>query len=293
MLDRGQGQDWFASREIVVEAVLAALGLYLFVVHMLTAKQPFLPPGLFKDRNFVCGVSMVFCTGMVMLASSALMAPYLESLAGYPVETAGLSMAPRGIGTMIGMQIASRLSGRFDHRKLMAFGLLTLGAALYSMSSWTPAVSQQQMMLTLLTQGFAIGFVFNPMTVMAFTTLPASLRPYSTSLQSLCRNLGQALGVSITSMMLVRSTQVSHADLAAGITPFDRVLQGNDAVSHLLDPATKHGAALLDQMINYQAQIIAYNNDFRMMTLVVVPPLLLLLVMRRHVRPAAVPAAGD
>ena len=63
---------------------------------------------------------MVFCTATVMLASSALMAPYLESLAGYPVETAGLSMAPRGIGTMIGMQMASRLSNLVDHRKLMA-----------------------------------------------------------------------------------------------------------------------------------------------------------------------------
>jgi len=113
-------------------------------------------------------------------------------------------------------------------------------------------------------------------------------------LQALCRNIGQAVGVSITSLMLVRNTQTSHADIASVITPFDRVLQGNDAVSHMLDPATRQGAAILDQMINHQAQIIAYNNDFRMMTLVVVPPLLLLLVMRRHERkPAVAPAAGD
>ncbi len=91
--------------------------------------------------------------------------------------------------------------------------------------------------------------------------------------------------MSVTSLMLVRNTQTSHADIAAVITPFDRTLQGNDAVSHMLDPATRHGAAMLDQMINHQAQIIAFNaNDFRMMTLVVVPPLLLLLVMRQHER---------
>ena len=100
--------------------------------------------------------------------------------------------------------------------------------------------------------------------------------------------------MSVTSLMLVRSTQASHADIAAGITPFDRVLQAGDAVSHMLDPATRHGAAMLDQMINHQAQIIAFNNDFRMMTLVVVPPLLLLLVMRKHEqRPVVAPAAGD
>jgi MFS transporter, DHA2 family, multidrug resistance protein len=305
LLDRGQKLDWFSSPEIIVEAVLACLGLYLFIVHMFTAQRPFLPPGLFKDRNFVAGVSMVFCTATVMLASSALMAPYLESLAAYPVETAGLSMAPRGVGTMIGMLTASRLSNLFDHRKLMAVGLVVLGLALHSMSYWTPDVSQSTMMVTLLIQGFGIGFTFNPMTVVAFTTLPAALRGYATSLQALCRNLGQAVGVSLTSLLLVRNTQATHADIAAGITPFDRVLQAGDTTSHMLDPATRHGAAMLDQMINHQAQIIAFNSDFRMMSLVVVPPLLLLLVMRRHERrpaaaavpasgaAAAVPAAGD
>ena len=293
MLDRGSSLDWFGSREIVIEAVLAALGLYLFVVHMFTAKEPFLPPGLFKDRNFVCGVTMVFFTGTLLLASSSLMAPYLENLAGYPVEAAGLSMAPRGIGTLIGMQLASRLTAKFDHRKVMAMGLLLLGAAFDSMSAWTPDVPQSRMMLTLVVQGFAIGFVFNPMTVMAFTTLPAALRPYSTSLQALCRSLGQAVGVSVTSMMLVRNTQVSHADMAGGITPFDRVLQGHDAVAQALSPDTAHGAALLDQMINHQAQIIAFNDDFSLMKFVVLPPLLLLLLMRPHVRAPQVQAAAD
>ena len=290
MLDRGQKLDWFSSREIIAEAVLAGLGFYLFLVHMLTHKQPFLPPALFKDRNFVCGVAMVFCTATLMLASSALMAPYLESLAGYPVETAGWALAPRGLGVMIGMQVASRLSHVIDHRKLMATGLLTMGLALYSISFWTPDVADHVMMGTLLMQGFGTGMVFNPMTVVAFTTLPSHLRGYATSMQSLCRNLGQAVGVSVTSLMLVRNIQASHEGIAAQITPFDRVLQGNNAVSHMLDPTTRHGVALLDKMVDHQAQIIAFNNDFRMMTFVVIPPLLLLLLMRRHARPAASPS---
>jgi DHA2 family multidrug resistance protein len=153
------------------------------------------------------------------------------------------------------------------------------------------------MMLTLIVQGFSIGFVFNPMTVMAFITLPAQFRGHATSLQALGRNIGQAIGVSVTSFTLTRSIQTNHADIAAGITPFDRALQGNNAVAHMLDPFTRHGAVLLDRMIDHQAQIIAYNNDFRLMTLVVVPPLFLLLFMRRHVPSVpsvtVAPAAGD
>jgi hypothetical protein len=78
-----------------------------------------------------------------------------------------------------------------------------------------------------------------------------------------------------------------HADLAGRITPFDRLLQGTGAVARYFDPATAHGAALLNATINRQAQIIAYNNDFFAMTFIVVPPLLLLLLLRRAPPPPA------
>ena len=52
MLDRGEQLDWFSSTEIVVEAVVAALAFYLFLVQIFTAKQPFIDPQIFKDRNF-------------------------------------------------------------------------------------------------------------------------------------------------------------------------------------------------------------------------------------------------
>jgi DHA2 family multidrug resistance protein len=291
MLDRGQLLDWFTSREIIVEAVLAGLAFYLFVVHMFTADKPFLPPALFKDRNFASAIIMVFCVSSVMLATAALLAPYLQNLAGYPVYTAGWVMAPRGIGIIASMFLAARMGMRVDQRKIMAVGLVILGWALYSMSTWTPDVTANEMMLTMVIQGFSVGLVFNPLQVMAYTTLSASLRGEATSVQSLARNVGSAIGISVVSFSLTRSIQTTHADIAAGLTPFDRVLQGNNPVSQMLDPATRHGAVMLDQMVNHQAQIIAYNNDFRLMMLTIIPPLLLLFLMRRHARP--VPAVGD
>jgi DHA2 family multidrug resistance protein len=291
MLDRGQELDWFSSREIIVEATLSGLGFYLFIAHMFTADKPFLSPALFRDRNFVSGMIMVFFVSSVMLATAALLAPYLQNLAGYPVYTAGWAMAPRGFGTIASMFLASRLGMLYDQRKIMAIGLLILGWALWIMSTWTPDVTQHEMMLVMVLQGFSIGLVFNPMTVMAYTTLSSQLRGEGTALQSLARNIGSAIGISVTSFTLTRSVQANHADIAATITPFDRVLQGGDAVSHLLNPATRHGAAMLDRMVNQQAEIIAYNNDFRLMTLTILPPLALLLLMRRHARPAPAGAA--
>jgi DHA2 family multidrug resistance protein len=287
MLDRGQELDWFSSREILVEAVVAGTGFYLFIVHMITSDRPFLSLGLFTDRNFSSGMVMVFCVSSVMLASGVLLAPYLQNLAGYPVATAGWAMAPRGIGMMGSMFLAARMGMLVDQRKIMAVGLLILGAALFQMSRWTPDIPEADTMLTLVLQGFAMGLVFNPLSVMAYTTLTPQLRGEATAMQSLARNIGSAIGVSVTSFTLTRGVQMTHADIASGITPFDRTLQMGDGASRLLNPATRHGAALLDQMIDHQARIIAYNNDYRLMMLTIVPPLLLLGFMRRHARPVA------
>lgn len=216
----------------------------------------------------------------------------LHDLAGYPVYTAGWALAPRSIGTIAAMYLAARMGMQVDQRKIMAVGLVILGWALWVMSTWTPDVTEHELWFALIAQGFAVGLVFNPMTVMAYTTLSTQLRGEGTALQSLARNIGPAIGISVTAFTLSRQEQVNHADIAAVITPFHRVLQAGNAVSHILDPATRNGAALLDRIVNQQAAIIAYNNDFRLMTLTVVPPMPLLLLMRRHQRPAAA-AVGD
>jgi DHA2 family multidrug resistance protein len=288
MLDRGQDQDWFSSREIVIEAVLAGLGIYLFVVHMLTADKPFIPPAVFRDRNFATAVAMMFSIGIVLLASSALLAPYLQNIAGYPVQTAGLAMAPRGIGTMAAMMLAGRLGSRFDMRKLMAIGLLMLSWSLWDMSGWTPDISSRRLLIAIIVQGFGMGLIFNPLSVMAFTTLQARLRGDGAALLSLFRNIGSAIGVSVTSFSLIHNTQVSHADMAALATPFNRNLQGG-AIGHWLNPGTTHGAGVLDQMITRQAQIIAYGDDYIMMTCVTMLTLFLVLLMRRPGATAAKP----
>ena len=281
MLDRGQDQDWFSSREIITEAVLGGLGIYLFTVHLFTARDPFIRPSLFRDVNFSSGLVMMFAVGTILVSSSSLMAPWLQELANYPVETTGLVMAPRGIGTMVAMMISGRVSTKVDPRLLMAIGILSLSWSLWEMTGWTPDVSETRLIATIVIQGVGLGFVFIPLQVLAFATLAPALRTDGASLFSLFRNIGAAVGVSITSAMLARNTQALHAEISANITPFNRALQSGGAVQHLLNPATHHGAAMLDQIVNQQAQITAYADDYKLMIFTTLPSLLLLLLMRR------------
>ncbi len=281
MLDRGQNQDWFSSPEIIAELVLGLLGVYLFVVHMITGKKPFIPPAMFRDRNFSTGVVVMFAAGTVLVSSSSLMAPWLQTLANYPVEAAGLIMAPRGVGTMAAMMTGGRLAAHMDPRKLMAFGIILLVWSIWDMTAWTPDVAQWRIMLTITIQGAGLGFLFIPLQVLAFATLPGQYRTDGASLFSLFRNIGAAIGVSVTSSMLVHNTQILHEEIGGSVTPFNRALTNGGAVEHLWDPATRHGAALLNGVIDRQAQIIAYVDDYKMMIFTTAPMLLLLLLMRR------------
>jgi len=288
MLDRGTTKDWFGSTEIVIEAILAALGLYLFAVHMFTAKKPFIPKEMFADRNLISAIILMFMLGMVLLASSALLPPFLQNLGGYTVTDTGLLMAPRGVGTMVAMMFAGRLAMRVDARKLMAGGTLLLLWSMWEMSRWTPAVTPWDLVSVTFIQGIGMGFVFVPMNMVAFATLSPVYRTDASALLNLIRNVGSAIGISITTTVLANSIQVAHAQLAEHVNMFNRNLTVN-APSMMWNPQLPFGAAQIDQLVNFNAAVIAYANDFLFMFFISLPALIVILLMKR---PPIVPQAG-
>jgi len=280
MLDRGTDKAWFESTEIIAEGVIGALGLYIFIVHMLTSARSFIPREIFKDRNFVSALMLMFVLGLVLLASSALLPPYLQNLGGYTVTETGLLLAPRGIGTMFAMMFAGRLAFRMDARYLMGFGVLLLLWSLWEMSRWTPDISSHWLIATTFIQGIGMGFVFVPMNLVGFATLPPAYRTDASAVLNLIRNVGMAIGVSITTTVLASSIQVAHAQLAEHVTPFNRAL-GVNAPGMMWNWHLPFGVEQVNAMIERNAQIIAYANDFLLMFLISAPALLVLLFMKR------------
>jgi MFS transporter, DHA2 family, multidrug resistance protein len=145
------------------------------------------------------------------------------------------------------------------------------------MTGWTPAVTDGTVIIATMLQGVGLGFVFVPLQVIAFATLDPLLRTEGTALLSLLRNVGSAIGISITNALVSQNTQQEHSILSGFITPFNRAIRGT-AID--LMPTTPHGAQVLDGMVNRQAQIIAYNNDWKLMMMTALPMLLLLPLMR-------------
>ena len=287
-LDRGETKDWFGSDEIIAEAVLAVLGFYLFTVHMLTSDRPLLPKGIFTDRNMLSAMLMMFLVGLVLLSSSALLAPYLQKLSGYSVRAAGLEMAPRGFGTMAAMMICGRIGTRIDVRLQMLVGIALLLASLYWMTLWTPDVSSNWIITVIVIQGAGIGLVFMPLQLIAFATLSPSLRGDGAAAMSLTRNIGMAIGTSVTGAIVTQMSQYEHAVLSYFVTPFAHVF--TSGAMALVDPRTPQGAETMNQMVDRQASIIGYGDAFKALMLSSVPCIFLLFMMRK---PKAAPKKPD
>ena len=278
MLDRGQLRDWFSSTEIWIEATVAGIALYLFVVHMLTTvKPPFVSTSLFKDRNFLTGNVFIFIVGAVLFATLALLPPLLQDLLNYPVLTTGLVTAPRGLGTFCAMFVVGRIMGRIDTRLIIAIGF-----ALTAFSSWQMAGFDLQMDSRIviwsgLAQGLGTGFVYVPLAAVTFATLSPALRNEGTAIFSLTRNLGSSIGISIVETLLTRNTQIVHSTLAEHVTRFSPVLRAQ--VPNGLP--TMQTLAALNASVTQQASMIAYNNDFKLMMVLSLASIPLVLLLRK------------
>ena len=290
MLDRGADLDWFNSSEVVIEAGLALAGLWVFIVHTATAGEPFLDKRLFMDRNFSAALTLIFFVGIILLATMALLPPMLQNLFGYPIITVGLVLAPRGLGTMASMLVVGRLVRLVDPRLLIGFGLGLTVLSLYQMTFFSLAMTDGPVIWTGVIQGFGLGFVFIPLSTIAFTTLDPRLRTDATSLFNLVRNLGSSIGISIMAAQLTANAQINHATLAAHINVFNPNLAvlGIPA-SMLATPAGAQMAAIVNSLINQQSLMIAYIDDFKLMFLITLcaVPLLFLLRYKPMARGAA------
>jgi len=286
MLDRGQLKDWWGSPEICVEAAVAAVFFYLFVIHMLTARgAQFISPALFKDRNFLTGNLFIFFIGVVMFATLALLPPLLQNLLGYPVVTTGLVTAPRGVGTLAAMFLIGRVMRWVDARLIIAAGLAMTSLSMWQMSGFDLQMDSSTVVISGIVQGFGIGFLYVPMASVTFATLAPALRNEGTALFSLTRNLGSSIGISAVETLLTRNAQINHATLAEHLTPYSAIIRAQ--APH--GAATLHSLTRLNAAVSEQAAMIAYNNNFKLMMLLSLAAIPLTLLLKK----AGAPATGS
>ena len=268
ILDRGQRMEWFASPTIIILSLVCAAALWMFMVHSLTSKDPFLDPAIFYDKNYLSGVFLRVLFGLILFGSLVLIPPFLQNQGGYTLLDSGTLLAPRGLGTMFGALFLGRLIKVVDPRRVIMVGMLLTAYTMWQMSLFTNDIDYYQVCVIHFIQGFSFSCFVIPVNTVAFSTLPEDKRDVGTSFYALLNNIGRSIGIAILAGYLASQSQVSRSVLSSTISPF------NDYIRHLglppsIDLSTEQGRAILDRIVGQQAELVAYVDDFRMLAIIV------------------------
>ena len=278
MLDRGERNDWFESPEIVIEAVIALVGIYIFFVHSFTADRPFLNPRLGLDRNFVVGMLLTLIFGMLNFTPLTLLPSLLKSLQGYPDADIGILLATRGAGTLLGF-FALLLGSKYDPRIWLVLGFGLQGIAGWQMAQFDIYVTYGDVALMSFLQGLGVGFLWVPLTLVTFMTLPRDLFPEGSSVFHLLRNFGSSIHISISIALVIRTAKINYGHMTEDVTHFDKSLPW---VLGRWSTESLPGLAAVSSEIQRQGLMIGYVNAFYMYAFTAFAVLPLIALVRKR-----------
>lgn len=285
ILDRGEHLDWWESNEIRIYTLILAIAAWLTGVHMATARNTFIRPELFRDRNFAVGSIFSIMIGVVAFATLPLIVVMTQSLLGYSALHTGMVGLPRAIGTLVAMLMVTRLVAVLDVRAVIIAGLGIMGTSMLMYSHIDLYVDERALLAIGFVQGVGSGLIFVPLSVVVFSTLSPKLRNEGAAMYALTRNIGNAIGISLLNVQFVRDIAASRAVLVEGLRP------DNPAVAYArpdLDFGSLEALARLNGEIMRQATMVGNvaTYHFVFVVTVLLMPLVLLLRVRRG-------AAGD
>jgi DHA2 family multidrug resistance protein len=287
VLDKGQEVDWFAAPWLRALTAVSVLGMVGFVVRELRTPDPIVQLRILRDRNFAVGLLLITVMGAVLYASISLLPLFLQTLMGYPSLQSGLAVSPRGLGALASMLIVGRLVARVDGRWLVATGFSLLAVATFMLGRLNLDVAMRNIVLPQAISGFAMGFIFVPLTTMAMGTLPNQQIGNATGIYNLMRNIGGSFGIAITTTLLARGAQRAQALLVGYLSPENPIYRDQlDMLTAALAPqfgagAAEQATAILYQRLLRQAMLVSYVDTFRLIALVSLACVPLVFLFRR------------
>jgi len=294
LLDKGQEDDWFGSRFITTLAVTAAVCLVSLIIWEWFQKAPVVDVRLFQHFNFAASNLMMFILGIVLFSSLVLMPLFLQTLLGYTAQVAGLAISAGGVCLLIEMPIMGVLTTKIQARRLIAFGWLCLSLAMfYSTRRIDLAIDFNTALWVRVAQVFGMGFLFVPITLVAYVGIPPEKNNAVSGLVNFMRNMGSSVGTSIVTTLLARRAQYHQVILSDNVYGANPRLKG--AVAGLAQQIGRGGGgsggpqggqmaayARIYQSIQAQASAQSYIDTYMVLSIGCAVMILLSFILRKN-----------
>ncbi len=274
VLDKGQEDDWFGATWIRWTVAALVISFLWFCYHSWTKKDPLVDLKILKDRNFLIGSTLIFLFGVAIYSTTTVLPLFYQELLGYTAFTAGVAVAPRGIGAILGMPVIGILSNKIDPRWSLTFGFGLFGITTLYFGNITLDISPTTLLLPILLTGFALSFVFVPISTAAYGTLRPEQVGNGSGIFNLMRNVGGSIGISIAQTLLTRRSAAHQNDIINSVPvsgqQFQNSLQGAQQSLSGSYGAVNNMAPALGQLYNElgrQSLLWAFVDVFRWLAL--------------------------
>jgi MFS transporter, DHA2 family, multidrug resistance protein len=276
VLERGQTEDWFSSQTIVIMAFVAVFAIAAFIIREIRDPQPLVDLTVFKARSFTAGNIIGIVTGFGLYGSALIMPLYYQNVMGFTAMGTGLALLPGAIATAISMPVASRLGKILDPRASIAFGLFTFAIGCWMVGGLNQFSSFEDTLLPRAIQGFALGFMFVPLTTATLGEISRAKMANATGVYTLVRQLGGSLGIAILQLVETRRQDSAYATLASGVT------MANQNVANMLHGVANQATMLtgIYGQVMLNAETVAYNDVFRLCAVIFIISIPTVLLLR-------------
>jgi DHA2 family multidrug resistance protein len=275
VLDKGQEDGWFGATWIRWATVVIVVALVAFLWRALRYPKPLVNLRTLKDRNFGVGCLQIFLFGGVVYGMVTILPLFFQTLLGYTALTAGMAVAPRGLGSIVAMPLVGLLMMKFDSRYMIMIGFFGVAVCNLWLAHINLGIGQWTLFWPIVMSGFFLGFVFVPLATVAMGTLPDEQIGHASGLYNLFRNLGGSVGISLVETMIARRMQVHRIYLAHSITSQNPILRDAAGALHGLlqlhfspADALRRALAIVELSLNQQATLLSYIDDFRYLAIV-------------------------
>jgi DHA2 family multidrug resistance protein len=274
VLDKGQEDDWFGATWIRWAVFAVVVSFAWFVIHSLRKKNPLVDLRALKNWNFAIGCSLMLVFGLSVYSTITVLPLFYQEVLGYTAFTAGWVVGPRGFGAIAAMPVIGILGNKIDARYLLTFGFIVFGITSLIFGNVTPEISPTTLLWPIIITGFALSFVFVPITTQAYGTLRNEQIGNASGIFNLVRNIGGSIGISVAQTMITRRADLHQHDLANAIARSNYWLQQSinnltRYLGHQTNPgnATAASQAQLYQQLGHQSLLWAFVDVFRYIAL--------------------------
>lgn len=270
VLDRGQTEDWFESKFIVVFFAISMAALLFAIIWEWRHPDPVVEIRLLGDRNFALANIFYFLFGFTLYGSTVLIPQMLQRLYGYTATDAGLVLGPGALVIVMLAPLVVRILPKVGVKGLLGFGYFVFALAMWYFASFTLAADYRHEALARCLQGLGIATLFVPVSQLAYSNLPKNKNNKASSLTNLFRNQGGSFGIAFVTTLLARRAQYHQSILVVHATPLDaRYRQFLDTLTNYFSThgfshpdAAAHAQAMAFNLLERQATFLAFQDCF-------------------------------